>query len=85
MGIVHGNWLTGTHSGRACKHENVYTRVNKKTGQCYSAQLCNPNPYRNEKQQAAAAQLRARRLLRAAAPAHKVAVALMTTPDSSNL
>ena len=50
MGIVHGNWLTGTHSGRACKHENVYTRVNKKTGQCYSAQLCYPNPYRNEKQ-----------------------------------
>ena len=46
MGIVHGNWLTGTHSGRACKHEKVYTRVNKKTGQCYSAQLCNPNPYR---------------------------------------
>ena len=51
MGIVHGNWLTGKHSGRACKHEKVYTRVNKKTGQCYSAQLCNPNPYRNEKQQ----------------------------------
>ena len=51
MGIVHGNWLTGTHSGRACKHEKVYTRVNKKTGQCYSAQLCTPNPYRNEKQQ----------------------------------
>ena len=51
MGIVHGNWLTGTHSGRACRHENVYTRVNQKTGQCYSAQLCNPNPYRNEKQQ----------------------------------
>ena len=51
MGIVHGNWLTGTHSGRACKHEKVYTRVYKKTGQCYSAQLCNPNPYRNEKQQ----------------------------------
>ena len=50
MGIVHGNWLTGTHSGRACRHENVYTRVNKKTGACYSAQLCNPNPYRNEKQ-----------------------------------
>ena len=51
MGIVHGNWLTGTHSGRACKHEKVYTRVNRKTGACYSAQLCNPNPYRNEKQQ----------------------------------
>ena len=51
MGIVHGNWLTGTHSGRACKPEKVYTRVNRKTGACYSAQLCNPNPYRNEKQQ----------------------------------
>ena len=50
MGIVHGNWLTGTHSGRACKHEKVYTRVNRKTGACYSAQLCNPNPYRNETQ-----------------------------------
>ena len=24
MGIVHGNWLTGTHSGRACKHENYF-------------------------------------------------------------
>ena len=50
MGIVKGNWLTGAHSGRACRHENVYTRVNKKTGACYSAQLCNPNPYRNETQ-----------------------------------
>ena len=50
MGIVHGNWLTGTHSGRACRHENVYPRVNKKTGQCYAAQLCYPNPYRDEKQ-----------------------------------
>lgn len=50
MGIVHGNWLTGTHSGRACRHSNVYTRVNKKTGACYSAELCNPNPYRNEMQ-----------------------------------
>ena len=50
MGIVHGNSLTATHSGRACRHENVYTRVNNKTGPCDSAQLCNPNPYRNEKQ-----------------------------------
>ena len=50
MGIVHGNWLTGTHSGRACRHEHVYTRVNAQTGQCYSAQLCNPIPYRNAKQ-----------------------------------
>ena len=50
MGIVKGNWLTGAHSGRACRHQSVYTRVNKKTGACYSAQLCNPNPYRNETQ-----------------------------------
>ena len=50
MGIVKGNWLTGAHSGRACRHESIYTRVNKKTGACYSAQLCNPNPYRNEAQ-----------------------------------
>lgn len=50
MGIVHGNWLTGTHSGRANRRSNVYTRVNKKTGVCYSAELCNPNLYRNEMQ-----------------------------------
>ena len=43
MGTVSGNWITGTHSGRACHHENLYTRVNKKTGKCYSAKLCNPN------------------------------------------
>lgn len=42
MGKVHGNWLTGSHSGRACRHESVYTKVNKKTGACYSAKLCNP-------------------------------------------
>lgn len=43
MGKVSGNWLTGRHSGRACRHENIYTKVDKKTGACYSVKLCNPN------------------------------------------
>ena len=43
MGTVSGNWITGTHRGRACRHENLYTKVNKKTGACYSVKLCNPN------------------------------------------
>ena len=43
MGRVTGNWITGAHSGRACHHEDIYTKVNKKTGACYSVKLCNPN------------------------------------------
>ena len=43
MGKVYGNWVTGLHSGRACKHDDIYTKVNKKTGACYSVKLCNPN------------------------------------------
>ena len=42
MGKVQGNWITGAHSGRACKHEDIYTKINKKTGACYSVKLCNP-------------------------------------------
>ena len=42
MGRVSGNWLTGAHSGRACRHEDIYTRTDRKTGACYSAKLCNP-------------------------------------------
>ena len=42
MGKVTGNWLTGAHSGRACRHEDIYTRTDRKTGACYSAKLCNP-------------------------------------------
>ena len=42
MGQLTGNWVTGAHSGRACRHEDIYTKVNKKTGACYSAKLCNP-------------------------------------------
>lgn len=43
MGTVRGNWLTGAHSGRACNHENIYTKIDRKTGKCYSVKLCNPN------------------------------------------
>ena len=50
MGKVQGNWLTGAHSGRACKHENIYTKVDKKTGACYSVKLCNPNTNQTETQ-----------------------------------
>ena len=51
MGKVYGNWVTGLHSGRACKHDDIYTKVNKKTGACYSVKLCNPSHERNEAQQ----------------------------------
>ena len=43
MGKVSGNWITGAHSGRACRHDDIYTKVNRKTGACYSVKLCNPN------------------------------------------
>ena len=50
MGKVYGNWVTGLHSGRACKHDDIYTKVNKKTGQCYSVKLCNPHTNQTESQ-----------------------------------
>ena len=50
MGKVYGNWVTGLHIGRACKHDDIYTKVNKKTGQCYSVKLCNPNTNQTESQ-----------------------------------
>ena len=50
MGKVSGNWLTGAHSGSACRHEDIYTKVNRKTGACYSVKLCNPNTDSNANQ-----------------------------------
>lgn len=50
MGKLTGNWITGAHSGRACHHEDIYTKVNKKTGACYSVKLCNPNENWTESQ-----------------------------------
>ena len=50
MGTVNGNWLTGAHSGRACRHDDIYTRVDPKTGKCYSAKLCNPSNVVSEAQ-----------------------------------
>ena len=52
MGKVTGTWLTGSHSGRVSKHDGIYTRVNKKTGNCTSAKLCNPNHAYNDVQRA---------------------------------
>ena len=52
MGTVNGNWLTGAHSGRACNHENIYTKTNRKTGKCYSVKLCNPSTMVSEMQAA---------------------------------
>ena len=52
MGKVYGNWITGTHSGRACRQDDIYTKVNKKTGACYSVKLCNPNTAWSEKVEA---------------------------------
>lgn len=50
MGTVKGNWLTGAHSGCACRHDDIYTRVDSKTGKCYSAKLCNPSESVSESQ-----------------------------------
>ena len=49
MGKVYGNWITGVHSGRACRQDDIYTKVNKKTVACYSVKLCNPNTNWSEK------------------------------------
>jgi len=43
MGIVKATWLLPSHSGRPCRHEDIYTKINKKTGKCYSVKLCNPS------------------------------------------
>ncbi len=43
MGKVKTNWLLPGHSGRACRHEDIYTKQDKKTGKVYSVKLCNPN------------------------------------------
>ena len=50
MGKVSGNWITGAHSGRACKNDDIYTKVNKKTGACYSVKLCNPSEKKTQLQ-----------------------------------
>jgi len=42
MGKVKTTWLMPGHSGRPCRHEDIYTKMNRKTGQVYSVKLCNP-------------------------------------------
>lgn len=43
MGKVKTTWLLPGHSGRPCHHEDIYTKMNKKTGQVYSVKLCYPS------------------------------------------
>ena len=50
MGKVQTNWLLPGHSGRACRHDNIYTKQNKKTHQVYSVKLCHPNENWTDKQ-----------------------------------
>jgi len=50
MGKVSNNWLMPAHSGSPCHHDNIYTKMNKKTGKCYSVKLCNPNQNWSEDQ-----------------------------------
>lgn len=50
MGKVKTTWLLPGHSGRACNHEDIYTKQDKKTSKVYSVKLCNPNVNWNEKQ-----------------------------------
>lgn len=42
MGKVTMNWLITGHSGRACKADAVYTKINKVTGKVTSSKLCHP-------------------------------------------
>lgn len=43
MGKVKTTWLLPGHTGRPCHHEDIYTKMNRKTGQVYSVKLCNPS------------------------------------------
>lgn len=36
------NWLLAAMSGKACRHDDVYTKTNKQTGRSYAVKLCNP-------------------------------------------
>ena len=50
MGKVKTTWLLPGHSGRACNHEDIYTKQDKKTNKVYSVKLCNPSDVWTEKQ-----------------------------------
>ena len=54
MAHLNTNWLLNGMSGKACNHDNVYTKQNKKTGAVYAVKLC--NPYTGEPSEAQAAQ-----------------------------
>lgn len=41
------NWLLTNMNGKACNHDDVYTKRNFKTGKVYAVKLCNPNTGEN--------------------------------------
>jgi len=56
MAKIGFNWLLATMSGKACNHDDVYTKTNKQTGASYAVKLCNPV----DGEHATAAQIRQR-------------------------
>lgn len=51
MGQIKTNWLLTGMTGKACSHDDVYTKVNKRTGKCYSVKLCHPSEAITAKQE----------------------------------
>jgi len=42
MAKINFNWLLTNMNGKACGHDEVYTKTNKQTGKSYAVKLCNP-------------------------------------------
>ena len=42
MATLSFNWLLAGMKGKACSHDEVYTKTNKQTGKSYAVKLCNP-------------------------------------------
>ena len=42
MAELNFNWLLTSMKGKACGHDEVYTKTNKQTGKSYAVKLCNP-------------------------------------------
>ena len=78
------NWLMTNMNGKACNHDNVYTKTNKRTGKVYAVKLC--NPYEGESSVAQTAQRTKFGVMNAAVNAFitagKAAVAAGTDSDT---
>ena len=42
MASLNFSWPVTTMRGKACAHDEVYTKTNKQTGKSYAVKLCNP-------------------------------------------